>query len=87
MSVQTVQNLGSDTYPQAYIVVLIAHIRALGLRINALGEALSATAAGDVSSPSTSSSSSPTSSSKKLSDDELYRELVNCVKDHQIVHE
>ncbi|XP_005187291.1 odorant receptor 2a-like [Musca domestica] len=79
VSVQTVQNLGSDTYPQAYIVVLIAHIRALGLRIKALGEALSATAAGDVSSPS--------SSSKKLSDDELYRELVNCVKDHQIVHE
>uniref|UniRef100_A0A1I8PLP2 Odorant receptor n=1 Tax=Stomoxys calcitrans TaxID=35570 RepID=A0A1I8PLP2_STOCA len=37
VSVQTLQNLGSDTYPQAYIVVLIAHIRALALRIKDLG--------------------------------------------------
>ncbi|XP_061397304.1 odorant receptor 2a-like, partial [Musca vetustissima] len=71
VSVCTVENLGSDTYPQAYIVVLIAHIRALALRIKSLGESTAAAA----------------SKSRQLSNDELYQELVNCVRDHQIVHE
>lgn len=66
VSVQTVQNLGNDTYPQAYVVILIAHIRALGLRIKSLGVPLSA---------------------RKLSEDELFMELIKCVKDHETVHE
>ncbi|XP_073831196.1 odorant receptor 2a-like [Musca autumnalis] len=74
VTVQTVQNLGSDTYPQAYIVILIAHIRALGLRIKALGSSLS-------------SSSATAGTSRQFTDDELYGELVDCVKDHKIIHE
>lgn len=35
---QALQNLGNDTYPQAYLVILTAHTKALALRIKSLGK-------------------------------------------------
>ncbi|XP_005187290.1 odorant receptor 2a-like [Musca domestica] len=71
VSAQLSQNLGNDTYPQAYIVILIAHIRALALRIKHLGVV----------------STSVPAPEGKLSQEDFYRELRQCVKDHEHVHE
>ncbi|XP_061397305.1 odorant receptor 2a-like [Musca vetustissima] len=69
VSAQLGQNLGNDTYPQAYIVILIAHIRALALRIQSLGILEGETPL------------------EPISQEEYYRELSNCVKDHENVHD
>ncbi|TMW42565.1 hypothetical protein DOY81_012355 [Sarcophaga bullata] len=37
---QALQDLGNDTYPQAYLVILTAHIKALALRIKSLGKGI-----------------------------------------------
>ena len=37
LTVQALQDLGNDTYPQAYLVIL-THIKALALRIKSLGK-------------------------------------------------
>uniref|UniRef100_A0A1A9ZWX3 Odorant receptor n=1 Tax=Glossina pallidipes TaxID=7398 RepID=A0A1A9ZWX3_GLOPL len=70
---QTAQNLGSDTYPQAYLVVLIAHIKALSLRIKALGS--------EVTPFSTSDDEL-----KKKNENHLYRELIDCIIDHETIN-
>lgn len=66
LTFQSLQNLGNDTYPQAYMVILIAQIRALGKRIKAVGSSLA---------------------KMQVSEDKLYRELIDCVKDHETVQE
>nr|AOE48082.1 putative odorant receptor OR16 [Scaeva pyrastri] len=38
LTVQAIQDLGNDTFPQAYIRILCAHIEALSLRISKLGK-------------------------------------------------
>ncbi|TMW45653.1 hypothetical protein DOY81_009267 [Sarcophaga bullata] len=38
LTMQALQDLGNDTYPQAYLVILTAHIKALALRIKSLGK-------------------------------------------------
>ncbi|XP_055840510.1 odorant receptor 2a-like [Episyrphus balteatus] len=63
LTVQAIQDLGNDTYPQAYLRILCAHIEALSLRISKLGN------------------------KKGMNSKEVNKELIECIKDHQIIIE
>ncbi|XP_054086675.1 odorant receptor 2a-like isoform X1 [Zeugodacus cucurbitae] len=73
--VQCTQACSVDTYPQAYMRVLTAHIRALSLRIEAIGR---------------KSFNCDSSEFIPLTKDEMkrnYDELVSCIKDHKTIIE
>ncbi|XP_023294052.2 odorant receptor 2a-like [Lucilia cuprina] len=61
--VQSTQNLGNDTYPPAYLIILTAQIKALASRIKDLG------------------------TNKNTSEEELYKELTDCINDHNTINE
>ncbi|KAI9590440.1 odorant receptor 2a-like [Glossina fuscipes] len=71
---QTAQNLGSDTYPQAYLVILIAHTKALSLRIKTLGSKVTPC-------------STVNAEFKKKIENHLYRELIECIIDHETIND
>uniref|UniRef100_A0A1A9WFQ1 Odorant receptor n=1 Tax=Glossina brevipalpis TaxID=37001 RepID=A0A1A9WFQ1_9MUSC len=73
--IQTLENLGSDTYPQAYLAILIAHIKALSLRIKALGNEL------------TRFSNTNDIRIRNEIENHLYRELIGCIIDHKEINE
>ncbi|XP_017490054.1 PREDICTED: odorant receptor 2a-like, partial [Rhagoletis zephyria] len=73
--VQCTQACSVDTYPQAYIRVLTAHMRALSIRIQRIGF-------------QTKSCDSPdTSHLTKAEMKHNYAELVSCIKDHKTIIE
>ncbi|XP_039962547.1 odorant receptor 2a-like isoform X1 [Bactrocera tryoni] len=73
--VQCTQACSVDTYPQAYMRVLTAHIRALSLRIERIGRQNSSGAASELMC------------SKKDEMKRNYDELVSCIKDHKTIIE
>ncbi|XP_020717432.1 odorant receptor 2a [Ceratitis capitata] len=73
--VQCTQACSVDTYPQAYMRILIAHMQALSLRIERIG---------------LNANDNTSTSLKYLTKEEMkrnYYELVSCIKDHKTIIE
>lgn len=72
--VQATQDLGNDTYPQAYLTILAAHIKALSLRIRNLGVVT-------MDDDKSCCNNIDVIEWQR----ENYRKLVECIKDHKII--